>query len=484
MENSNQANQPLSEQTYFILLSLQSHPKHGYAIIQDIQSRSQGRVTLSVSTLYTTLKRLLDNGWIRMVEEEKAKSKRPRKVYELTKTGGDVLLTEVRRLGTFNISCTDCRNRRCNVKKSLSMLTLLYGWVLLLYPRSFRKKFEKEMLLDFKDVLEAASQNGRFALIGVLLHELWDIPGNLLRAYMEDGHMRQIFRSQPLNTGLRSALGFGFTFAITSILGAWVWQNLASSNASIVPRLQVYFVDYFHTEQWFDLISWLPTAVGSLLTGLVFGLLFAILFANHSKYPRYIVVGMLGWFLHDAVRSIFALFELKIFLNDWQYICFEIMMLTVSGAFLGLVFSVAKSERGEPVCLLAIGSFAYPLIAYLYTQQVFDLFVFATSWRFFAMTILWVIFLGGIFSIVVKSNNGSKIHQVVVTGAFGYPLVTYATFYIFQLIFNPVSTGLFANPLFWLYLVMSNAVFGIVIGLLLGAVLGLYTKNDLQQMTV
>ena len=93
--------EPLSEQTYFILLSLQSDPKHGYAIAKDVQVVSNGRVTLSVSTLYTTLKRLLDDGWIRLKDETSAGPGKPRKVYELTNKGGNVLRAEVQRLDTL-----------------------------------------------------------------------------------------------------------------------------------------------------------------------------------------------------------------------------------------------------------------------------------------------------------------------------------------------------------------------------------------------
>jgi DNA-binding PadR family transcriptional regulator len=101
MKVSNNLYTPLSEQTYFILLSLQSEPKHGYAITKDVQSLSQGRVILSVSTLYTTLKRLLDDGWIRLVEGASDTSKRPRKIYELTNTGGIILHAEVKRLNAL-----------------------------------------------------------------------------------------------------------------------------------------------------------------------------------------------------------------------------------------------------------------------------------------------------------------------------------------------------------------------------------------------
>jgi len=93
--------EPLTEQTYFILLSLRSEPKHGYAITKDVQTLSNGRVTLSVSTLYTTLKRLLDDDWIRLLDETSNGPGKPRKTYELTNKGGNVLRSEVQRLSTL-----------------------------------------------------------------------------------------------------------------------------------------------------------------------------------------------------------------------------------------------------------------------------------------------------------------------------------------------------------------------------------------------
>ena len=92
---------PLSEQTYFIILSLQAEPKHGYAIVKDVRSLSKGRVTLSVSTLYTTLKRLLDDGCIRLLDEVPQGPGKPRKIYEITQKGGNVLVAEIERLDTL-----------------------------------------------------------------------------------------------------------------------------------------------------------------------------------------------------------------------------------------------------------------------------------------------------------------------------------------------------------------------------------------------
>ena len=89
-------NIPLTEPTYFILLSLSPEPKHGYAIMKDVQEISENRVVLSTGTLYGALKRLLDQGWIIRLEEESAS--RDRKVYKLTEHGQRVLKEEITRL--------------------------------------------------------------------------------------------------------------------------------------------------------------------------------------------------------------------------------------------------------------------------------------------------------------------------------------------------------------------------------------------------
>jgi DNA-binding PadR family transcriptional regulator len=91
---------PLTEATFFILLSMSPSPKHGYAIAKDVQDLSNSRVILSTSTLYTALKRLLEAGWIERAGEdpEPDETGRPRKVYTLTGLGRGILEAETRRL--------------------------------------------------------------------------------------------------------------------------------------------------------------------------------------------------------------------------------------------------------------------------------------------------------------------------------------------------------------------------------------------------
>ena len=91
---------PLTEPTFYILLSLAPGKKHGYAIMKDVKALSRGRVNLSTSTLYTAIGRLLDQGLIARLseEEQEAAPGLPRKSYALTELGRRVLEAETVRL--------------------------------------------------------------------------------------------------------------------------------------------------------------------------------------------------------------------------------------------------------------------------------------------------------------------------------------------------------------------------------------------------
>lgn len=96
-----QSNLPLTETTLYILLSLAPGPRHGYAIMKDVRALSHNRVELSTGTLYSALKRLLDQDWIRRAEDPDpvaANDGRNRKAYVLTDLGSSILRAEVERL--------------------------------------------------------------------------------------------------------------------------------------------------------------------------------------------------------------------------------------------------------------------------------------------------------------------------------------------------------------------------------------------------
>jgi DNA-binding PadR family transcriptional regulator len=93
-----QENLPLSEAVFFILLSLLPGPKHGYAIMKDVQALSDSRVNLSTGTLYGALKRLLEGGWVQRVDDEQDGTVRERKAYALTQLGRGILEAETARM--------------------------------------------------------------------------------------------------------------------------------------------------------------------------------------------------------------------------------------------------------------------------------------------------------------------------------------------------------------------------------------------------
>jgi DNA-binding PadR family transcriptional regulator len=100
-------NLPLTEATFFILLSLSSGKKHGYVIMKDVAELSDRRITLSTGTLYGALGRLLEREWIERVEEAQ-ESSRPRKAYVLSALGQRILRAEAERL-TMLVSAAKLR---------------------------------------------------------------------------------------------------------------------------------------------------------------------------------------------------------------------------------------------------------------------------------------------------------------------------------------------------------------------------------------
>jgi len=92
---------PLTEPTFCILVSLAVGKKHGYAIRQDVAAVRGGRITLSTSTLYSTLGRLLDQALIEHVPSDPDGEPHPglpRKTYVLSDLGRQALQAESQRL--------------------------------------------------------------------------------------------------------------------------------------------------------------------------------------------------------------------------------------------------------------------------------------------------------------------------------------------------------------------------------------------------
>ena len=90
---------PLPVAHYHVLVALSDGERHGYAIMSDVESSSNGVVRMGPATLYGTLKKLCEQG----LAEESERRPDPnddqrRRYYRLTGLGRAVCLAESDRL--------------------------------------------------------------------------------------------------------------------------------------------------------------------------------------------------------------------------------------------------------------------------------------------------------------------------------------------------------------------------------------------------
>jgi DNA-binding PadR family transcriptional regulator len=90
---------PLTPAMFHVLLALAGDDLHGYAILKEVETRTDGEVKLSTGTLYGIIKRLLNEGLI--VERRERPSTHDderRRYYRLTSQGREVAAAEAERL--------------------------------------------------------------------------------------------------------------------------------------------------------------------------------------------------------------------------------------------------------------------------------------------------------------------------------------------------------------------------------------------------
>ena len=83
----------LTEVTFFVLLSVYQ-PRHGYAIMQFIEEKTNGRLVLGAGTLYGALTSLEDKGWIIPCDNAGGRKKE----YCITDAGKEICNKEMIRL--------------------------------------------------------------------------------------------------------------------------------------------------------------------------------------------------------------------------------------------------------------------------------------------------------------------------------------------------------------------------------------------------
>ena len=91
---------PLHRDTFQILVSLADRDRHGYSILLDIAERTGDARSISPSTLYSSIRRLLESGLIEELDRrpDPGQDDERRRYYRLSSLGRQVAGLEARRL--------------------------------------------------------------------------------------------------------------------------------------------------------------------------------------------------------------------------------------------------------------------------------------------------------------------------------------------------------------------------------------------------
>ena len=94
---------PLPTAVFHILIALADRDRHGYSILQDVAGRTGGAVKLSAGTLYSSIRRMLEQGLIEELRNspDPSSTDERRRYYGLTKFGRRVAAAEVARLNAL-----------------------------------------------------------------------------------------------------------------------------------------------------------------------------------------------------------------------------------------------------------------------------------------------------------------------------------------------------------------------------------------------
>jgi DNA-binding PadR family transcriptional regulator len=90
---------PLTPAVFYVMLALSPGPKHGYAIMQETETLSDGGFRMGPATLYSTIQRLVTLELISETNDDSSDDSR-RRYYQLTGMGRQLLEAEVARMGS------------------------------------------------------------------------------------------------------------------------------------------------------------------------------------------------------------------------------------------------------------------------------------------------------------------------------------------------------------------------------------------------
>lgn len=91
---------PVPAAAFHILVALAGNERHGYGIMQDVAARTDGKMRLSPGTLYSSIKRMIEQGLVIESDErpDPQLDDERRRYYRITEFGRRVAVLETERL--------------------------------------------------------------------------------------------------------------------------------------------------------------------------------------------------------------------------------------------------------------------------------------------------------------------------------------------------------------------------------------------------
>ena len=88
----------LPEATFHILMAVADEDRHGYGIIQDVLTSTNGKLKLSAGTLYRSIQRMLEQGLLVETRDRPEDDDERRRYYRITPAGREAAKAEAQRL--------------------------------------------------------------------------------------------------------------------------------------------------------------------------------------------------------------------------------------------------------------------------------------------------------------------------------------------------------------------------------------------------